>query len=175
MLVLRASCCMCVPPKAAKQFLVKLPTLQLEPTLPLLAYSSAPTPLFAFPFSTHFALCALHVGCNLAALICKLSCCAKRRAGKQVLGCSLCHPLALTLRSPPSLTCGDSPSNCRCRYLVSAHLYYNSSQTMGIVCVCICVCVCFQNFMRSRKCTLISYARCAPKVFIKNYNYFYYY
>jgi len=126
----------CAPPKAAKQFLVKLPTLQLEPTLPLLVYPSSFLPLLAFPFLTHFALCALHVGCNLAALICKLSCCAKRRAGKQVLGCSLCHPSALTLRSPPSLTCGDSPSNCR--YLASAHLYYNSSQTMGIACVCVC-------------------------------------
>lgn len=133
------------------------------------AYTSVRTTRLSIPLScslplpilnsTHFALYALHAGCNLAALICKLSCCAKRRAGKQVLGCSFCHPSVLspypTPLPLPCLACGDSPSNCRscCHYQASAHLYYNSSQTMRNACVCVCVCRSFQNFMRSRKCT----------------------
>lgn len=65
---------------------------------------------------------SLHAACNLAALICKLSCCTKRRAGKQGkpwaaqgLGNGNCHGLLVgcwwgALASP-----------------ALAHLYYNSS------------------------------------------------
>lgn len=59
-------------------------------------------PLSTIPL-TYCKFYALHAACNLAALICKLSCCAKRRAGKQVLGCSFCRSLVPSWSHYPSL------------------------------------------------------------------------
>jgi len=120
--------------------------------------------LFLSLLPLHCKLYALHAACNLAALICKLSCCAKRRAGKQVLGCSFHHlpprqllPLPCIWRQPKPLPLPSFSS-----FVLQFVTNYEKCMIVDVcISVRVCVCVCVKTLCALQNSISILYARCA--------------